>query len=76
MGTMTLKAILTNQKWQTFPIFKTILQMTIHQVTVKENVWAYSAMEEAKWSRARGANVAIVYNRKPTMSVSVVKNMN
>ena len=50
MGTMTLKAIFTNQKWQTFRIFKTILQMTIHQVTVKENVWAYSAMEEAKWS--------------------------
>ena len=51
MGTMALKAILTNQKGQTFRIFKTILQMTIHQVTMKENVWAYSAIEEPKWSR-------------------------
>ena len=66
MGTMALKAIFTNQKGQTFRIFKTILHMTIHQVTMKENVWAYSAIEEPKWSRARGANVAIVYDRKPT----------
>ena len=71
MGTMALKAIFTNQKGQTFRIFK-----TIHQVTMKENVWAYSAIEEPKWSRARGANVAIVYDRKPTMSASVVNNMN
>ena len=50
MGTMVLKAIFTNQKGQTFRIFKAILQMTIHQVTVKENVWTYSTMEEPKWS--------------------------
>ena len=50
--------------------------MTIHQVTVKDNVSAYSAMEEPKWSRARGVNVVIVYDRKPTMSASVVKNVN
>ena len=63
MGSMALKAIFTNQKGQTFPIFKTIRQMTIHKVTVRDNLWAYSAMEEPKWSRTRGANVAIVYDR-------------
>ena len=76
MWTVALKAIFTNQKGQTFRILKTILHMTIHQVTMKENVWAYSAIEEPKWSRARGANMAIVYDRKPIMSASVVKNMN
>ena len=35
-----------------------------------------SAIEEPKWSWAHGANVAIVYDRKPTMNASVVKNMN
>ena len=59
-----------------FPNIKNNLTYWIHQVTMKENVWAYSAIEEPKWSRARGANVAIVTTENQRMSASVVKNMN